>query len=230
MLRASTEIEATVRLSSKLFACFLLAADGTQRLDGVSASAGDSRNIAVVDKSVVLESLQFHSVVAIVNLICRSKECERAMRDIRSDLQERATLIDEQIKGAYDHFERSIRQLQNERDARISELQSAISMIAKFIEFEDRNMPNVTQTVPSSPLVAFADRVMQALNDAGRMTRQELIDMAVKAGFFSDAESATQGIHPMLIGLVRSELIRELPNGAFAPPTMSQAIKLRRVG
>ena len=61
------------------------------------------------------------------------------MRDIRSDLQERATLIDQQIKGAYDHFERSIRQLQNDRDARISELQSAISMIAKFIEFEDRN-------------------------------------------------------------------------------------------
>ena len=38
------------------------------------------------------------------------------MRDIRSDLQERATLIDDQIKDAYDHFERSIRQLQNERD------------------------------------------------------------------------------------------------------------------
>ena len=77
------------------------------------------------------------------------------MRDIRSDLQERATLIDQQIKGAYDHFERSIRQLQNERDARIGELQSALAMIAKFIEFEDRNMPNVTQMVPSSPLVAF---------------------------------------------------------------------------
>ena len=152
------------------------------------------------------------------------------MRDIRSDLQERATLIDQQIKGAYDHFERSIRQLQDERDARISELQSAISMIAKFIEFEDRNMSNVTRTVPASPLVALADRVMLALNNTGRMTRQELIDMAVKEGFFSDAESATQGIHPMLIGLVQSELIRELPDGAFAPPTMSQAIKLRRVG
>ena len=151
------------------------------------------------------------------------------MRDIRSDLQERATLIDEQIKGVYDHFERSIRQLQNERDARIVELQSALSMIAKFIEFEDRNMPKVTQAVPSSPLVAFADRVMQTLNDAGQMTRQEFIDMAVKEGFFSDAESATQGMHPMLTSLVRSELIRELPNGDFASPTMSQAIKLRRV-
>ena len=151
------------------------------------------------------------------------------MRDIRGDLQERATLIDEHIKGAYDHFERSIRQLQNERDARIGELQSALSMITKFIEFEDRNMPQVTQTVPASPLVALADRVMQTLNDAGQMTRQELIDMAVKEGFFSDAESATQGIHPMLTSLVRSELIRELPNGDFASPTMSQAIKLRRV-
>jgi len=152
------------------------------------------------------------------------------MRDIRIDLEERATLIEEQIKGAYDHFERSIRQLQNERDARISELQSALSMIAKFLEFEDRNMPNATRTVPSSPLVALADRVMQALNDAGRMTRQELIEMAVQEGFVSDAESATQGLHSMLTGLVRRELIRELPDGAFAPPTMSQAIKVRRVG
>jgi hypothetical protein len=29
--------------------------------------------------------------------------------------------------------------------------------------------------------------------------------------------------------MLRSELIRELPNGKFAPPTMSQTIKLRRV-
>ena len=87
----------------------------------------------------------------------------------------------------------------------------------------------MTRTVPASPLVALADRVMLALNDTGRMTRQELIDMAVKEGFFSDAKSATQGMHPMLTSLVRGELIRELPDGAFAPPTMSQAIKLRRV-
>ena len=39
-----------------------------------------------------------------------------------------------------------------------------------------------------------ADCFMEALNDAAQMTRQELIDMAVKAGFFCDAESATQGI------------------------------------
>ena len=61
------------------------------------------------------------------------------------------------------------------------------------------------------------------------MSREQLADLAVREGFFPDAESAVQGVHPMLVNMLRSELIRELPNGAFAPPTMSQAIKLRRV-
>jgi hypothetical protein len=51
----------------------------------------------------------------------------------------------------------------------------------------------------------------------------------VKGGFFPDTETAAQGVHPMLVTLVRSELVRELQNGTFAPPTMSQAIKLWRV-
>jgi hypothetical protein len=37
------------------------------------------------------------------------------MRDIRSDLQERATLINEQIGVAYDQFQKTLEQLQNER-------------------------------------------------------------------------------------------------------------------
>jgi hypothetical protein len=34
------------------------------------------------------------------------------MRDIRSDLQERATLIDEQIRAVFTHIEKTIEQLQ----------------------------------------------------------------------------------------------------------------------
>jgi hypothetical protein len=70
---------------------------------------------------------------------------------------------------------------------------------------------------------------MRKLNETGPMSREELVDMAVKEGFFPDPEKAVQGVHPMLVSLLRSELIRELPDGKFAPPTMSQAIKLRRV-
>ena len=41
------------------------------------------------------------------------------MRDIRSDLEERAHIVQEQVRGAYAHFERMAQQLQSERDARL---------------------------------------------------------------------------------------------------------------
>jgi hypothetical protein len=40
------------------------------------------------------------------------------MRDIRGDLQKRATLIDELIRATHDQFQKILEQLQNERDAR----------------------------------------------------------------------------------------------------------------
>ena len=151
------------------------------------------------------------------------------MRDIRSDLQERETLIEEQIRAAHEHFQKILEQLQNERDAKITDLKSDLAMIAKFTEFEQQFFGNVSPPVPSSPLVALADLFMRKLNEVGPISREELVDMAVKQGFFPDAETALQGVHPMVVNMLRSELIRELPNGTFAPPTMSQAIKLRRV-
>jgi hypothetical protein len=151
------------------------------------------------------------------------------MRDIRSDLQERATLIDEQVRATYADFERRLQQLQSEQDAKIADLKSTLAMIAKLMEFEQGFVPPVAPPAPSSPLVALADRFMHRLNEVGRMSREEIVELAVKEGFFPDAESALQGVHPMLASLLRSELIRELPNGTYAPPTMSQAIKLRRV-
>ena len=150
------------------------------------------------------------------------------MRDIRSDLQERATLIDEQIRVAYSHFEKTVEQLKNEHNARVADLKSGLTMIAKFMEFEQRYFRSDSPPVQSSAL-ALADLFMHRLNEVGPMSREELLDLAVKEGFFADTETAAQAVHPMLVTLVRGELIRELPNGTFAPPTMSQAIKLRRV-
>ena len=60
------------------------------------------------------------------------------MRDIRSDLQERATLIDVQIRAAYSHFEKTVEQLKNEHNVRVADPKSGLTMIAKFVEFEQR--------------------------------------------------------------------------------------------
>jgi hypothetical protein len=151
------------------------------------------------------------------------------MRDIRSDLQERETLINEQIRAAQADCERTVQQIQHERDAKIADLRSGLATIANFMEFDQRFLGNVPPPAQSSPLVALADRFMHRLNEVGSMSREELIELAVKEGFFADKEQAVQGIHPMLGSLLRSELIRELSNGNYAPPTLSHAIKLRRV-
>ena len=86
------------------------------------------------------------------------------MRDIRSDLQERATLIDEQIRAAYSHFEKTVEQLKNEHNARVADLKSGLTMIAKFMEFEQRYFRSDSPPVQSSALVTLADLFMHRLS------------------------------------------------------------------
>ena len=58
------------------------------------------------------------------------------MRDIRSDLEERANLIQAQVQAAYTHFEKVMQQMQAERDAKIAELTETLAMINKVMQFE----------------------------------------------------------------------------------------------
>jgi hypothetical protein len=161
------------------------------------------------------------------------------MRDIRGDLQERASLVDEQIRAAAAYFDKAIQQLQTKRDARIADLKAGLAMIAKFMEFEERflyNTPpatpasphNTPLVTPASPLLALGELFLKKLNSAGQMSKQELIDMAVTEGFFPDPDTAAQGVHPMLVSMSRSELVRETSDEIYMPPTFSQTIKLRR--
>ena len=86
------------------------------------------------------------------------------MRDIRSDLEERAHIIQEQMRAAYAHFERMAQQLQTERDARVSGLKETLAMIDKLIQFETGTVAKVV-TLENAPASqpSLADR-MKAVN------------------------------------------------------------------
>jgi hypothetical protein len=86
------------------------------------------------------------------------------MRDIRSDLEERAHIIQEQVRVAYAHFERMAQQLQSERDARIADLKGSLAMIEKLIQFETGIVSNVVklENAPASQ-PSLSDR-MKAVN------------------------------------------------------------------
>ena len=82
------------------------------------------------------------------------------MRDIRSDLEERAQIIQEQLRGTNAHFEKVIQQLQNERDARVADLKGTLAMIDKLMQFETSAMDKVvTLEHPAASQPSLADRM-----------------------------------------------------------------------
>ena len=82
------------------------------------------------------------------------------MRDIRSDLEERVHIIHEQLRAADAWFEKVMQKLQNERDAKVSDLKGTLAMIDKFIQFETRAMDKVvTPENPPAPQRSIIDRI-----------------------------------------------------------------------
>ena len=82
------------------------------------------------------------------------------MRDIRNDLEERANFVQEQIRGSHAHFENAVRQLQQERDARIADVTETLSMIKKLMQFESGVMDNVVTL--ENPQPSLVDRIRVA--------------------------------------------------------------------
>ena len=81
------------------------------------------------------------------------------MRDIRSDLEERADIIQEQLKAAFAHFENVVLQLQRERDTRVADLKQTLAMIDKLMQFESGVMDNVVTLENPSAQSSLVDRI-----------------------------------------------------------------------
>ena len=81
------------------------------------------------------------------------------------------------------------------------------------------------QHQPQPPL---ADFLVRRLNEAGAMSRDDLRRLSLQEGYFADADTADRGVHTTLINVVKAGLIRQLPNGNFAPATVLDTIRLRR--
>jgi hypothetical protein len=210
------------------------------------------------------------------------------MRDIRADLQDRASLLEEQINAHEAEFEKLIEQLKREHDSRLEDLKAELEAVTRLMEVELRRLnsapaapmvqtrepvhhavhqpaqqsahqppqhsahqppqhpvhqppqhsahqpvqhsshrpqPQQPQTQPEQPL---ADFLVRKLNEVGAMSRDDLRRLALQEGYFADSDTADRGMHNTLLNVVKAGLIRQLPNGNFAPATMLDTIRLRR--
>jgi hypothetical protein len=189
------------------------------------------------------------------------------MRDIRGDLQDRANLLEEQIKAQEVQFEHLIEQLHKEQDSRLTGLRTELDAVSRLMELECRRFeaaptdqrvqapePEVqavhqpqqhaqahpqqhAQPQPQQhaqpqpqhrPPQPLADFLIRTLNEAGAMMRDDLRRLALQEGYFADADTADRGVHATLINVVKAGLIRQLPDGSFAPATVLDTIRLRR--
>jgi hypothetical protein len=155
------------------------------------------------------------------------------MRDIRNDLQERAKFIEEQISAACAHFEKMIEQFQNERDGRVAELKSELAAVGRLLEAEQRRMGSAQPRPNAAPQplqLSLADFLVRKLSESGPMSKDDLRSLAMKEGYFADSESGARAVHAALTDILRNERIRQLPDGTLAPPTLTQAIRVRMAG
>jgi hypothetical protein len=75
-------------------------------------------------------------------------------------------LIEDQVRAAHAHFEKTVQRLQTERDAKISDLKSTLSMIEKITQFENVYMGNVVpmENPAAPPPASLIDRI-RAVNE-----------------------------------------------------------------
>jgi len=157
------------------------------------------------------------------------------MRDIRDDLQERANLLEEQIKAAQAQFEKYVEQLKGEHAGRLIELKSGLEAVNALLGIEHRRhggAPSAPKAQPQpqrpKPQQPLADFLIRKLSEIGPQSKDDLHLLAVQEGYFAEGDGAERAVQAVLMHVVKTGHIRQLPNGDFALPAVMETIRLRR--
>jgi hypothetical protein len=74
------------------------------------------------------------------------------MRDIRGDLQDRASLLEGQISAHEAQFEKRVAQMKADHEARLKDLTAEFDVITKLLELEQRRLDNAPQAPTGAPV------------------------------------------------------------------------------
>ena len=85
--------------------------------------------------------------------------------------------------------------------------------------------PKQAQSQSQQPLADFLSR---KLREVGAMSKDDLRRLAVQEGYFAEAGSADTELEAALMQVVKASLVRQLPDGKFAAPSLLDTIRLRR--
>jgi len=121
------------------------------------------------------------------------------MRDIRGDLQDRASLLEEQISAQEAQFETLMEQIRAEHEARLEDLRAEFDAVTKLVELEHRRLGNAPQALTTS-----AQAAPQAVTQPPyQSTDQPLAHQAPQGDHHPTLQPAPQPQQPLADFLVR---------------------------
>jgi hypothetical protein len=83
------------------------------------------------------------------------------MRDIRGDLQDRASLIEKQISANEVQFAKLVAQMRAEHEVTLKDLRTEFDVVTKLHEFEQRRLDNAPQAPTGTPVQPARQAVPQ---------------------------------------------------------------------
>ena len=83
------------------------------------------------------------------------------MRDIRGDLQDRASLLEEQISANEAQFEKRVAQIRAEHEAKLKDFRAEFDVVTKLHELEQRRLDNAPQAPKAAPVQPAPQAVPQ---------------------------------------------------------------------
>ena len=83
------------------------------------------------------------------------------MRDIRGDLQDRASLLEDQIIAHEAQFEKLVEQIRDEHEARLEGLRAEFDAVTKLLELERRRLGSAPETPKAAPVQPAPQAVHQ---------------------------------------------------------------------
>lgn len=172
------------------------------------------------------------------------------MRDIRADLEERAAWLEKQISSAQAHFEMLVERFKAEHESRLKPVRVEFEAVRVLLGGEDRRLGNGATALkpkaqaqppqaklelpaakPAQPPQSqqpLADFLSRKLRETGAGSKDELRRLAVQEGYFAEAGGADSDVEAALMQGVKAGLVKQLPDGKFAAPSLLDTIRLRR--
>ena len=83
------------------------------------------------------------------------------MRDIRGDLQDRASLLEEKISANEVQFAKLVAQMRAEHEATLKDLRAEFDVVTKLLELEQRRLDNAPQAPTGAPVQPAPQTVPQ---------------------------------------------------------------------